>query len=414
MTCIIEKMQRNILMVGIVIFITLSAPTIVLAEEDAGSTGFFTTIMEELKRGELKGIVGLYYEVTDYEQSTFVEEEEVMQLDDSRLLIPYFQVEYQSRAYKRVSLGIGFTGYFHIITDVEEDEAFRDFERFVTHKLFLQYDLSKTTLRIGRIELEDSLVLTDYYKALSISSREIENIGFLFAYIEKVAESDIDKLTDFQNINRGDETIDDRFIAVEIPVDIIPDLLSATLYYYHQGNLYDLYGAHSEFSSSFNDITLGLDFDYYATHEDSKNGLRNMHDEIDDTHIHHVSPFAEYKDFSLAAGYIETDPRVGAREGGLIDDYFNPFNEGDHVYEPDAETVYGSLEYGTDFVTVEMVYGETTYLDNSSRLKEREFDINGSFEFSESFRLEAEFAIVNSESPEGDFILLETALMYEF
>lgn len=399
---------------GLFILVTLCEPAIVLAEEDAGSHSFFTTIMEELKRGELKGTVGLYYELTDYEKGTFVEDEEIMQLDDSRLLIPYFQAEYQSRAYKGFSLGIGFTGYVHIIKDVEKDEAFRDFERFITHKLFLQYDLSKTALRIGRIELEDSLFLTDYYKALSISSREIENISFLFAYIEEVAEADIDKVTDFQNINRGDKTIDDHLLALEMPIDIIPDSLSATLYYYHQGNLYDLYGAHSEFSRSFNNITLGLDVDYYATHEDSKNGMRNIHDEIDDTHIYHISPFVEYKDFSLAAGYIETDPRVGAREGGLIDDYFNPFNEGDHVYEPDAETVYGSLEYDTDHVTVELIYGETTYLDDPLRLKEREFNINGSLEFWESFKLETEFAIVNSESPEGDFILLETALTYEF
>jgi hypothetical protein len=47
-------------------------------------------------------------------------------------------------------------------------------------------------------------------------------------------------------------------------------------------------------------------------------------------------------------------------------------------------------------------------------LKEREFDINGSLEFWENVKLETEFAIVNSESPEGDFLLLETALTYEF
>ncbi|UCE78102.1 MAG: Opr family porin [Nitrospiraceae bacterium] len=407
-------MQRHLLLTVFSILVTFCTPAIVLSEDDSSNHSLFTTIMEELKRGEVNGTVGLYYELTDYEQSTFVEEEEVMQLDDSRLLIPYFQIEYQSRVYKRFSLGIGFTGYVHIIKDVEEEDAFRDFERFLTHKLFLQYDISKTTLRLGRIELEDSLFLTDYYKALSLSLREIENIGFLFAYIEEVAEADIDKLTDFQDINRGDTSIDDHLVAMEIPVDIIPESFSATLYYYHQGNLYDLYGKHVEFSHNFNEVTLGLYVDYYATHEDSKNGMRNIQDEVEDTDIYHISPFVEYENFALTAGYIQADRNVGAREGGLIDDYFNPFNEGDRVYEPDAKTVYGSVEYHTDHIIVEIVYGETTFRDDLLRLKERELDLNGSLEFWKNVKLETEFAIVNSESPEGDFVLLETALTYEF
>jgi hypothetical protein len=395
------------------ILVTLCAPAIGLSKDNSNNHSLFTAIMDELKRGKLKGTVGLYYELTDYEQSTFIEEE-VMPLDDSRLLIPYFQIEYQSRAYKRFRLGIGFTGFVHIIKDVEEEDAFRDFERFITHKLFLQYDISKTTLRLGRIELEDSLFLTDYYKALSLSLREIENIGILFAYIKEVAEADIDKLTDFQNINRGDTSIDDHLVVVEISVDIIPESLSAILYYYHQGNLYDLYGTHAEFSRNFSDMTFGLSVDYYATHEDDKNGIRNLQDEVEDTDIYHIRPFVEYEDFAIAVGYIQADRTVGAREGGLLDDYFNPLNEGDRVYEPDAETIYGSLEYDGAHVTAEIIYGETTYRDNSSRLKEREFDINGSLEFWENVKLETEFAIVNSESPEGDFLLLETALTYEF
>jgi hypothetical protein len=369
------------------ILVTLCAPAIGLSKDNSNNHSLFTAIMDELKRGKLKGTVGLYYELTDYEQSTFIEEEEVMPLDDSRLLIPYFQIEYQSRAYKRFRLGIGFTGFVHIIKDVEEEDAFRDFERFITHKLFLQYDISKTTLRLGRIELEDS---------------------------KEVAEADIDKLTDFQNINRGDTSIDDHLVVVEISVDIIPESLSAILYYYHQGNLYDLYGTHAEFSRNFSDMTFGLSVDYYATHEDGKNGIRNIRDEVEDTDIYHIRPFVEYEDFAIAVGYIQADRTVGAREGGLLDDYFNPLNEGDRVYEPDAETIYGSLEYDGAHVTAEIIYGETTYRDNSSRLKEREFDINGSLEFWENVKLETEFAIVNSESPEGDFLLLETALTYEF
>lgn len=409
-----KKIQRQRFRASLSILLTLFVPVIVLAEDNINNRNLFTFIIDELKQGDLKGTIGLYYELTDYEQSAFIEEEEDMQLDDSRLLAPYFQIEYHSRSYRRFSLGVGFTGYVHIIEDVEEEDAFRDFDSIITHKLFLQYDVSKTTLRFGRIELEESLFLNDYYKALSLSSREIENMRFLFAYITKVAEADIDKLTDFQDINRDDTSIDDHLIAVEILVDMIPDVFSSTLYYYHQGNLYDLYGIHTEFSRSFNDVTLGINADYYATHEDSIYGMRNIQEQVEDTDIYHISPSVEYEDFTLAAGYIRADHSVGAREGGLIDDYFNPLNEGDRVYEPDAETMYGTLEYGTDHIAVEIVYGETTYRDDSSQLKEREFDINGSLKIWENIKLKTEFSIVNSESPEGDFLILETALTYAF
>jgi len=98
----------------------------------------------------------------------------------------------------------------------------------------------------------------------------------------------------------------------------------------------------------------------------------------------------------------------------VIDDYFNPFNEGDRVYEPDAETWYGSLSYELDNFNAGLIIGRTKYLDDTRRLKEKEFDIKAGLKFLDNFRLETEFAIVDSESNEGDFNLLEVLLTYEF
>lgn len=407
-------MNKHVSAIVFLILMSLLRPALIYGEEGQNEQSVVSIIYEEFRRGDIEGEIGLYYKLEDYDKGSFIDEDEIVQLEDTKILVPYFQINYASPTYKGFSLGVGFTGYVQIKKDDESGSIFRDFERFVTHQLYIQYALSETTFKVGRMELEDTIFLTDYYEAFSLTSREIENIRLFLAVIEEVAESDLDVFMEFQDVSGDEETIEDYLYAVEAAWDIVPDAFSSTLYYYHQGNLYDLYGTHSEFFHRFNDITLGFAFDYYETHEDGENGMKNINDEVDDTDIFHINPYLEFEEFSISAGYIEANQNVGAREDDIIDDYFNPFNEGDKVYEPDAKTWYGALGYDRENFAIEIVYGDTEYLDGSQHLSEKEFDITTSFIFKERFVFEAEFARVNSESPEGDFTVLEMALRYEF
>jgi hypothetical protein len=407
------EMKKNLftaLMMGILGFSNIVPSWAEQSPDDSMARKIF----EEIKRGSFEGVIGIYYEFVDHSRDGFVEDDEFIKLDDSDLIVPYFQIDYITPEYYGFSLGVGLTGYTHINGDSGREDKVENFDEFVFHQLYLKYGLSETSLKIGRHELKETVFLSDYYEALSITSEEIENLIFRVALVDEVAEADIDKFIEFQNINRGDETIDDYLYAAEITWDVVPDTIAATLYFYHQGNLYSLYGTHVELLHETEEIGFGLNADFYVTDEDSRNGLRDANEDVRNSDIYHINPFIEFKDFILSAGYIEADRDVGGREGGLIDDYFNPLNEGDKVYEPGGQTWYGSLEYEREDFEIGLIYGKTDYLDDGQRLTEKEFDITASFRFIKRFKLEAEFARVNSESPEGDFSLLEMALTYRF
>ena len=195
---------------------------------------------------------------------------------------------------------------------------------------------------------------------------------------------------------------------------MVPEAVTGTLYYYHHGNLYLLYGSHAELFYPAQDSRFGLYLDAYVTDEDSGNGLRDEQGEVHDSTIWHINPVIEVNDFALSAGYIRAGRAVGAREGGLLDDYFNPFNEGDKVFAPDATTWYGGLSWETDGFALGLVLGTTDYIDDGNPLTEKEFDIRAGLRLLENLILETEVAFVDSMGPEGNYSVLESTFFYEF
>ncbi|RJQ50157.1 MAG: hypothetical protein C4538_00755, partial [Nitrospiraceae bacterium] len=388
-------MLYRILVLLIIFFIICTGISFASDVQTSGSN-FAEKVFEKIKSGVPSGEIGAYYELSNYKRNRLIEEDKVIKLDDGDLIVPYFQVGYHTSEYSGFSMGAGLTGYTHIGSSSESKDSPEDSDKLVVYQFYLNYDIFQTSLRIGRQELDDSVLLRDYYEAFSLTSTDIRNIFFFFAVVRKVAESDVDKFIDFQNINRGHKSINDLLYAVETTWDIIPNAITTTLYYSHQGNLYDLYGSHIEFSHETEKIAFGLRADAYATDEHDENGLKDFNDKVKNSHIYHISPFIEMSDIILAAGYIRTDHGVGAREGGLIDDYFNPLNEGGKVYMPDAQTWYGGLKHETDRVNMGLTIGSTKYHDGTRRLTEKEFDINAGLKFLDNYKLETELAIVDS------------------
>ncbi len=397
-----------------ILFVLLISGTCFAGDTQAPDRSTALTVVEEIRRGSIDGEIGIYYELIDYDKAFYTEDDRTLPLDDGDILVPYFQINYRTPYYFGFRIGAGLTGYTHLNGSSERENTNEDFDEFVFHELYLQYGISKTSFKIGRQELEDTVFLSDYYEAFSLTSRELEKLRVTFAVVKELAESDISKFIEFQNINRGNDSLDDYLYAIEAKWDIVPGSVAATLYYYHEENLYYLYGTHGKLSHEVQGIGSGLIFDAYATEEDSRNGLRDIRDNVHDTHIFHINPYIEIRDLTLALGYIGTDHDIGAREGGVIDDFINPFNEGDKVYEPDAETWYCSLSYEVDSFSVGGVFGRTTWMSDSGTLTEEEVDIKAGLKILETFMLEAAFAIVSSESPQGDLSVLEMSVTYEF
>ncbi|UCD35390.1 MAG: Opr family porin [Nitrospiraceae bacterium] len=380
----------------------LHLPAVGPAEDGPdGDSEDAAAVSENHAWGAIGGLAGIYYERIDQEGV-------------SNLIVPFFEVSYITPEFFGLSAGAGLTGYMRDAHGEDREDKALDDDNVVLHKLFLNYRRSRTSIKFGRQALEYMTLLSDYYEAVSLSIEEIDSLTLNAAYVTKVAESDIDKFTDFQNINRDNESLDDFLVAAEITWTVLPETAAVTLYCYHHGNLYQLYGSHAELFYPAQDSRFGFNLDAYGTDEDRVNGLSDEQGEVHDSTIWHINPVIEVHDFVLSAGYVRAGMAVGAREGGLLDDYFNPFNEGDKVFEPDAITWYGGLSWEDNGFSLGLVLGTTDYIDDGNPLTEKEFDIRAGLRLLENLTLETEVAFVDSKGPEGNYSVLEATLFYEF
>lgn len=387
--------------VAATVFLSLLPASAPAEEGPEGDSESSSTVIEGHPWGRVSGMAGMYYERIDQE-------------GDSNLMVPFFEVIHLTPEFFGFSAGAGLMGYLRDVHGEDREEEAIDDAELAIHQLFLNYRLSRSSVRVGRQALDNLLFLDDYYEALSLSSREMEGLTVNAAFVTEVAESDIGKFTGFQNINRNDDAVDDFLAAAELTWAAVPEAAAGTLQYYHHGNLYRLYGLHTELMYSAEDVRFGLYLDGYATDEDSGNGLRDEKGEVHDSTLWHINPLVGVQDVTLSAGYIRAGSAVGARSGGLLDDYFNPFNEGDKLFEPGAQTWYGSLSWESDRFSVDLVLGTTDYTDDGSTLTEKEFDIRAGLQLMENVVLEAEFAVVDGEDPDGNYSILEATLFYEF
>ncbi|WP_419671345.1 Opr family porin [Aliarcobacter butzleri] len=82
--------------------------------------------------------------------------------------------------------------------------------------------------------------------------------------------------------------------------------------------------------------------------------------------------------------------------GQLAGDNISPFEDGNHNYDPDAKTVYGSLGYTISDVTFGALYGQTKY--GTDRIKENELNLSASYAFSESLATSLLYVNVDTET----------------
>ncbi len=366
------------------------------------------------KDAGLSGEAGFYHEEKDFNRDRFVEDGEPRDLPDERFTAAFLNLDYRTNVCLNLSLGAGMTGYLFINDAIPPDPETADRRDLLFRDLYLQYEWSRTSVKLGRQEVVGTTFEGFYFEALSIISRELDSVSAVLLAARKAAEVDLPDIIDFRDVNFDNRDAGNTFYLAEFTWHLRPDLVTVTPYYMRQGDLFDLYGTHLEFTQEWPAVVLGLEADYYRTDEDRKNGITDAKGRVRDTSVFHIKPTVSADPLTFGIGYIGANRDVGAREGDLIDDYFNPLNEGDMLYQPGAKTWYGELLWQWGRFNLELGYGHTDYRDELGRLKDREFNIRTELTLAEDLLLEADFARVDSEGPEGSFHKFETEIIYAF
>jgi len=113
---------------------------------------------------------------------------------------------------------------------------------------------------------------------------------------------------------------------------------------------------------------------------------------------------------ALSLGYISTDKNGGIGSMANVGDNINPLEDGNHVYDPDAKTVYGSATYEISDLELSAMYGSTGY----GNLNENELDVSLEYDGLKGFTFETVYVNTNSNDITTDSNAIKAKITYSF
>ena len=342
------------------------------------------TFDDAFKSGKASGSLGLYGQSIEKDKVTAPDKKEFGYLNG------YATIGYETASLYGFSAKAEFRGNL----DLGERENGDRKEQFQNNSLmtegYLKYANDAFFVSAGRqaIDLE---WLSDYHEAVVAGITAVPDTTIVLGWTKRKAESTAELSEDFWkfNGNKGAYVADIKYTGFT-GIELNP-------YYYSAPDLLDWYGLKTTFSTDY----FGLIAHYAETNADSKFLIDTDGDNITDTQmkdgsIAHIELNTELKGFTAAVGYIKTDKDAGAGGMDLAGDNISPFEDGNHNYDPDAKTVYGSLGYTISDVTFGALYGQTKY--DTNRIKENELNLSASYSFSESLATSLLYVNVDTET----------------
>ncbi|MCD8477335.1 MAG: Opr family porin, partial [Sulfurospirillum sp.] len=286
-------------------------------------------------------------------------------------------------------VSVGVAGWGSVQTSSYHDAYDENIaDRMALSKAYLKIEqegMGKVVL--GRQDVDFNW-LTDYIDGVTAEVTVIDNLVLSMAWAQSNAVIDIDEISErFTKINGHDGVymLDAKYTPVEI--------LELNPYLYYGNDLLDAYGMKATLSLEPSDAVKTTTMAHYVT-------VNSDVADVEDGSFAQFEQGVELFGVALAAGYMRThdDGMGGLNELGDQ----SPFEEGNHVFDPEAKTPYVSASYEIEGVTLSALYGQTKYYDGDAdkKFKEKELDVSVSYEIIKN--LEASLMYVNVDNDQKD------------
>ncbi|WP_323589876.1 Opr family porin [Aliarcobacter butzleri] len=342
------------------------------------------TFDDAFKSGKASGSLGLYGKHIDY-SGTQPNYDDTKQIGKAGYLNGYGTLGYETASLYGFSAKAEFRGNLDL-GEINNDDRKSDIAPFQNNALmtegYLKYANDAFFVSAGRqaIDLE---WLSDYHEAVVAGITAVPDTTIVLGWTKRKAESTAELSEDFYKINgnKGAYVADIKYTGFT-GIELNP-------YYYSAPDVADWYGLKTTFSTEY----VGGIAHYVQGNTDKKVGT-------DDESIAHLELNTEIDGFTAAVGYIKTDKDAGATIMTVAGDNISPFEDGNHNYDIDAKTVYGSLGYTISDVTFGALYGQTKY--GTDRIKENELNLSVSYAFSESLATSLLYVNVDTETSAND------------
>jgi len=220
----------------------------------------------------------------------------------------------------------------------------------------------------------------DYQESIMAEVTAIADTTIVLGYSNQFAVADEDEIGDFTGDLDGDGIKDDGAYVADIKYTGLTNI-EVNPYFYSLPDISDFYGLKATYS---NDMFGALA--HYAQSDEDTGADGSMLALELSTSISEVS---------LAAGYIATDDTGGIGSMALMDDNYEPMDDGSAIYEADAKMVYGIVGYSIAGVDLGAAYAQTKISSN----KDKELNLMASYSFTDS--LEASLLYVDIDAETG-------------
>ena len=291
-------------------------------------------------------------------------------------------------------VGAGIT----LLADVWEknDGDADDVQGELVNLAYLQYAKEGLSLTLGRQEI-DLEWLGDYHEAVRFEYSGQEALSVTAVVTRALAVADPDEINgEFEELRNSDGDKDPGY-ALDVKYAGL-DRLSLNGYFFGIIDLFKGYGIKADYEAD----QFGVLLHYAESNEDASS--------VDDGSVLHAELRGNIAGFGLAGGYITTDKDAGASSLASMGDNVNPFEDGNYVYDADADTWYAGAEYALDKLTLAGLCGRTEYGGN----KERELNLIASYDLVEKINIEAILVDVSAEDGNDDYSRAQFMVTYAF
>jgi len=356
--------------------------------------------------GELEGTLGVYGLFAKPKDKT---------IDDGGYGNAHLRLAYTTPSFAGFSAKVEGKGNAKLFE--KEDEDYKKGAPFENKALltqgYLQFAVEDAiSIKAGRYEGELEW-FTDYQQG-AIAEISLPDTVVSIGYSNKKSESGIDLSEDFHKPNFE---IDDGINPVVnfkakkgvYFVDIQNESLGTVKfnpYYYQMPDYGRFFGLKLDFDEKYFDLAL-----QYATSKyDSKimsDGKGNI------ATIEAGLKITEDKD-RLFAGYIKTDKENGAKLIASFGDN-SPFEDGDHIYGPNAKTWYvgANVSDNRSIVTYGLIYGVTKY-DDINSTKNKELNLSVDFNIAKALDIGLMFVLNNNDYDDSSYKKYILGVEYSF
>jgi hypothetical protein len=341
------------------------------------------TLADAFKNGTVSGDLNLYYNGIDNRSAA-----------DSAYGTGFLGLKYETAPLNGLQLGLALR-HGSEVYEKNSGDSDEGVGTLVT-EAYISYQGDGFGAMLGRQEIDLEWV-ADFHEALTLTSDTLPNTELTAGYSRSLAVADEDDLQDsFTDIGDDGAWFLDAKIAPAEGLLFNP-------YYIHEDEVFDGLGLKADFEHGSG---LGLTA-HYATSDVDVAGEA-------DGSILHLELRGALGELALAAGYIQTDKQGGVGHLDDLGENINPFEEGNQVYEADAQTWYLGAEYSLGRATLGLLVGNSDYAGGA---EEREVNLTLGYdlaEIAENLSVNLVYADIDADASSDDYEKLTLMLSYEF